>query len=427
MRYLLGLFLLVVAFSCRREVVLPDAKPAIFQEKFSQIQPQFMQVDFEISYDTIQKWLSFKPGKTIFQSSNNASFIGFPLQVTLLNSIKIQGNNANGLKFQMPIGFIAEPSLAGFSAGKVNGQMDVSVQAELQSTSANSLSIKQLQYSYSWKEKPSLKVAGFGVNVTSVIDRLLASKQDQFIHQITSQVNQSIHASSLEKMLNNSIRSMPINDFMIHPKVNQIALAQLDLGTSVLTGTAYVNSSLEFSQPMENRNTLSNSVKLISQVPSLTNSSLPFSVDLNWEYLRQMVESQWRKASNQPSLSLSIDRTNKDFVQCEIKGYKGKASTFHFNFIPVLVEDKKVSIRLVSKDLQGLGFPSSLFKKSIIRRLERNLASFSVDPTSFLDMSIWREKGIHVESMDLNLETLQWNQDALHLSGKMLGKWFIKK
>ncbi|WP_166227970.1 DUF4403 family protein [Aquirufa beregesia] len=426
MRYFLLLLLAFLGFSCRKATLLPS-KPAIYQEKFNQLKPSFTEVDFEFSYDTLQKWLQLRPGKTMFQTGSNTSIVGFPLQVNLLNAAKIQGNNDRTLSLKLPISFTAEPSLAGFSAGKVNGQMDLTVQADIVSKPISALSVQQIKYSYQWKEKPSLRVAGFGVNVSSVIDRLLASKQEQLVSQLSAQINQSLQVTHLEKMLNSTIHSMPVADFMLHPTVSQIALDHVVLGTNSVRGTAYVNSSLEFTNVFDNRVLQKNALKLISTVPSVTESGAPFSVQLSWEYLRSLVETQMRKGAKQPNLTLTLQTTDTRWIHCTILGYKGKASSFSFDFIPVLLEDNKLSIRLVSKELSGLSFPSNLFKKQVVNRLERNLNQFNIDPMLFIDRSKWMNSGLIDSDMNIRLDSLQWNLEVLNVLGKIQGKWLIRK
>lgn len=426
MKYILILLVCFMVFSCRKDVILPS-KPAVFQEKFNPLKPEFTQVDFEFSYDTLQKWMKLKAGKTLFKTSSDASIVGFPLQINLLGAAKIQGNNDRTITFKLPIGFIAEPSLAGFSAGKVNGQMDLSVQADIMSKPLSTLSVQQIQYSYLWKEKPSLKVAGFGVNVASVIDRLLASKQEQLISQLSSQINQSLQANNLEKMLNTAIHSMPVADFVLHPTVDQIALDKFTLGTQSVRGTAYINSSLVFTNVFDSRMLSKNNIKLISKMPVLKDSGAPFSVQLSWEYLRALVESQWRKGMKQSDLTLTLDTRDKNWIHCTILGYKGKSSSFSFDFIPVLVEGNKLSIRLVSQELNGLSFPSSLFKKQVLKRLKRNVNQFLIDPMLFIDRSKWLNSGIENSDMQIQLDSLQWNQEALNVLGKINGKWLIRK
>ncbi len=426
MRYFLIVGLLFLGFSCRREVLLPS-KPAVYKDKFDPIKPAFTQVDFEFSYDTLQKWMKWQAGKTLLQSSTDATLVGFPLLINLLGTPKIQGNNDRTLFLKLPIGFIAEPSLAGFSAGKVNGQMDLSVQADVVTKPLTSLALQQIQYSYQWKEKPSLRVAGFGVNVASVIDRLLASKQEQLTNQITKQINQSLQTANLEKMLNTAIHSMPVADFVLHPSVSQIALDKWVLGNQSIRGSAWVNSSLVFTNVFDSRVLQKNSIKLISQVPSVPESAAPFSVQLSWEYLRALVESQWRKGMKQTDLTLTLQTNDTRLIHCTILGYKGKASSFSFDFIPVLVEGNKLSIRLVSKDLQGLSFPSNMFKKQVLKRLERNLNQFNIDPMLFIDRSQWMKNGMENATMQIRLDSLQWNQAVLNVMGEIQGKWLIRK
>lgn len=426
MKYFLVLMACFLGFSCRKEVVLPS-KSAVYQENFTPLKPAFTQVDFEFSYDTLQKWMQWQPGKTLFKTVSDASIVGFPLQVNLLNLAKIQGNNDQSLSLKLPISFTAEPSLAGFSAGKVNGQMDLTVQADVLSKPINSLSVQKIQYSYQWKEKPSLRVAGFGVNVSSVIDRLLASKQEQLISQISSQINQSLQVANLEKMLNNAIHSMPVADFVLLPSVNQIALDKVVFGTNSVRGSVYVNSSLVFTNVFDNRVLQKNAIKLISNVPSVADSGAPFSVQISWEYLRALVETQMRKGAKQPNLILTLQTLDSRWIHCSILGYKGKSSSFSFDFIPVLLEDNKLSIRLVSKELSGLSFPSSLFKKQVVRRLEKNLNQFTIDPMLFIDRSKWMNSGMIDSEMHIRLDSLQWNKEVLNVQGKIQGKWLIRK
>ncbi|CAM3291943.1 DUF4403 family protein [Aquirufa ecclesiirivi] len=426
MRYILILLIVLLGFSCRKDVLLPS-KPAVYQEKFSQLSPSFTQVDFEFSYDTLQKWMKLQPGKTIFQTGSDASIVGFPLQVNMLNKAQIQGNNDRSIQVKVPISFTAEPSLAGFSAGKVNGQMDVSLQADVITKPVSSLSIQQIKYSYQWKEKPSLRVAGFGVNVSSVIDRLLASKQEQLINQVTTQINQTLQVSNLEKILNKAIHSIPVADFVLHPTLSQIALEKLVFGSTSVRGTVFANSSLVFTNVFDNRVLQKNSIKLISNVPSFVDSGAPFSVQLSWEYLRSLVESQMRIGTKQANLTLTLQTTDTRWIHCTILGYKGKASSFSFDFIPVLLEDNRLSIRLVSKELSGLRFPSTLFKKQVIRSLEKNLNRFNIDPMLFIDRSKWMNSGMIDSDMHIRLDSLQWNQEVLNVVGKIQGKWLIRK
>ncbi len=129
----------------------------------------------------------------------------------------------------------------------------------------------------------------------------------------------------------------------------------------------------------------------------------------------------------QTDFTLTLQTNDTRWIHCTILGYKGKASSFSFDFIPVLVEGNKLSIRLVSKDLQGLSFPSNMFKKQVLKRLERNLNQFNIDPMLFIDRSQWMKNGMENATMQIRLDSLQWNQAVLNVMGEIQGKWLIRK
>ena len=105
------------------------------------------------------------------------------------------------INLSLPIRLQAKPAIAGISAGTITGDLAMKVQLKWNLSSLSSLQIKDVAYDYHWIQRPSVKVLGFPVNVTTVVDQLLSQKKMDILSQLQNQLNAKITATVTKPFL----------------------------------------------------------------------------------------------------------------------------------------------------------------------------------------------------------------------------------
>ena len=177
MRIYLFLLLVFISSCAKTLVPAPIAEKSVYVDRFPAIKSGLTTIDFSLSYDSLFALSQLKPGSVLYQNSIGSSAIDFPLDVRLLAPIQLQAIQNDHISLSLPVRMVAKPELAGISAGTVSGDLAMKVQLKWNLASINALQVKEVAYDYQWIQKPSVKVMGFPVNVSGVVDQLLNQKK----------------------------------------------------------------------------------------------------------------------------------------------------------------------------------------------------------------------------------------------------------
>lgn len=187
--FFLGFFLL----SCAKSVVSSKViDKSTYVDKFPAIKPSLTTVDFALSYDSLFALSQLKTGSVLFQNSEASSVLDFPLDIRLLGPIKAQSVARDNIIISLPVRMQAKPALAGISAGTVTGDLALQIRLKWDLVGLQTMQIREADYDYSWLQKPSVKVLGFPVNVSGVVDQLFNQKKPLILSQMQQSLNASI-------------------------------------------------------------------------------------------------------------------------------------------------------------------------------------------------------------------------------------------
>lgn len=412
-------FLLVFLSSCAKTVLpVQNADKSVYVDRFPVIQPGLTTIDFSLSYDSLFALSQLKPGSILYQNATGASAIDFPLDVRLLAPIQLQALQKDRINLSLPVRMSAKPELAGISAGLVTGDLAMKIQLKWNLANLSSLQIKEVTYGYEWIQKPSVKVLGFPVNVSGVVDQLLNQKKTLILAQMQEQLNVSIrNLVSKPLSLQSFIPDSPTG-YRFEPAVTS-ALDLCDLTfeqTGIKGQLRYFGGLKVVSGP----NTLKPIFIPVKELPVVSKPSLPFQFQLSGAELLETL-----KASNPDWKGNGSFVFQREVLGFQLVQFKGKSSKLEVDFDFVIYPDNSVGIQLRDTRLQGLSFPSSLFKGNIQRKLQAQASAFRFKPSQILSQlpsSITLAKNGHVR-----FQKIYYDASSLLIEGVFEGNWSLAK
>lgn len=417
-----GLFAFVFV-GCQKKITLKETALAHYSKEFAKVLPKNVIISVFVSYDSLSNWLSNRMDKTIFESETNESFIGFPIKSTLAGNFKFTSNNPWQISIQVPTFFEAKPNVAGFNAGKVQGKLQVNLDLNLQLKSINHFSLGNIQYSYSWVEKPLIKVAGFGLNVGPVLDNLLKNKSDEVLATLKSSVNGLLEPTNLEKMLVNYSKNIVWPDNILPMSSVGLGIRKFDLSSTGINLELLLNTSIGFAtSKIDAKKTiyyLNNDQKI--------GRELPFSGQLDWIMVSELLTKLAQEKLKNQGLKIHINGEGREYLRAHINGFKGPKSELLIDFVPVVLEQHVLGFRVIHQELKGLIFPKSLFKNRVIKRINWLATEFKLDLMQSSELINQFSVPIVMNNTILKIDFLQWNESSFYVSGLLGADWKILK
>ncbi len=421
---ILWLAIILSIWGCQPKLTQKEFIPAQYAKVFSSAKPKNFLVSVFISYDSLSKWIDQRPDKTIFESKSDQSFIGFPIQSSLAGKVKFSTNKSKHLIIQAPALFEAKPNVAGFNAGVVRGKLDLNVDIDLQVKSLNNFGVGNISYSYQWLEKPMVKVAGFGVNVGPVVDNLFKSKYNEVNTTIKSNLEGFLQPTSLEKMLINNAQNIIWPEYTFPTSRIGLGIRKLDIVPQGINLELLLNTSLGFStSPMDTKRT----IRYYMNNDQKIGRELPFSGQLDWIKINEFLTKSAQEKLKIKGLKIHIDGENTSYLSTNIIGFKGPKSELKIDFVPVLFDQHIIGFQIVNQEIKGLSFPKSLFKKQVIRRINRLATDFKFDLMKSQDLIDKFSGPLVMTNTNLKIDLLQWNQSSFYFSGLLGADWKILK
>ena len=421
---ILWLAIIVSIWGCQPQLIQKAFISAQYAQVLPEAKPKNFLVSVFISYDSLSKWIDQRPDKTIFESKTDQSFIGFPIQSSLAGKVKFSANKSKHLIIQAPALFEAKPNVAGFNAGVVRGKLDLNVDIDLQIKSLNNFGVGNISYSYQWLEKPMVKVAGFGVNVGPVVDNLFKSKYNELNATIKSNLEGLLQPASLEKMLVNNAQNIvwPANTF----PTSRIGLGirKLDIAPQGLNLELLLNTSVGFSaSQMDTKK----AIRYYLNNDQLLGRELPFSGQLDWMMINEFLTKSAQEKSKIKGLKIQINGKDTSFLSANINGFKGAKSELKIDFVPVVYDQHMIGFQVKNQEIKGLSFPNSLFKKQVIRRINRLATDFKFDLMKSQELIDKFLGPLVMNNTSLKIDLLQWNESSFYVSGLLGADWKILK
>jgi hypothetical protein len=410
--------------ACQPKLTQKEFIPAQYAKVFSGAKPKNFLVSVFISFDSLSKWVDQRPDKTIFESKSDQSFIGFPIQSSLAGKVKISTNKAKLLIIQAPALFEAKPNVAGFNAGVVRGKLDLNVAIDLQVKSLNNFGVGNISYSYQWLEKPMVKVAGFGVNVGPVVDNLFKSKYNEVNATIKSNLEGLLQPASLEKILVNNAQNIIWPEYTFPTSRIGLGIRKFDIAPQGLNLELLLNTSVGFSiSKMDPKKT----IRYYLNNDQKFGQELPFSGHLDWIMINEFVSKSAQEKLKIKGLKIQVNGENTSYLSANINGFKGAKSELKIDFVPVVYDQHIVGFQIVNQEIKGLSFPKSLFKKQVIRRINRMANDFKFDLLKSQELFGKFSGPLVMTNTNLKIDLLQWNESSFYISGLLGADWKILK
>jgi hypothetical protein len=412
-------FLLLFLSSCAKTILpVQIAEKSVYVDRFPALKPGLTTMDFSLSYDSLLALSQLKAGSLLYQNSSTSSAIDFPLDVRLLAPIQFQALQKDHISLSLPVRMSAKPELAGISAGLVTGDLAMKVQLKLSLANLSSLQVKDVAYGYEWILKPSVKVMGFPVNVSGLVDQLLNQKKALILTQMQEQLNASIKNTVLKPFSLQSFISETPTGYRFEPA----ATSALDLRNLSFEQTGIIGQLIYFGgfKVVSGQNNLKPVFIPVKDLPGVATPTLPFQFQMTGPELIDQIKSFNTSLKGVGSFVFQKEGLGFQLVQ-----FKGKSSKLEVDFDFVIYPDNSVGIQLKNTRLQGLSFPASLFKANIQRKLQAQASAFRFKPSmilSRLPSSITLAKNGRV-----CFQKIYFDSSSVLIEGAFEGNWSLAK
>ena len=394
------------------------AEKSVYVDRFPALKPGLTTIDFSLSFDSLLALSQLKAGSVLYQNSAASSVIDFPLDVRLLAPIQLQALQKDHISLSLPVRMSAKPELAGISADLVTGDLAMKVQLKLNLANLSSLHVKEVAYDYEWIQKPSVKVMGFPVNVSGVVDQLFNQKKALILAQMQEQLNASIRNIVTKPFsLQSFISDSPLG-YRFEPSVTS-ALDLRDLSFEQ-TGIKGQLRYLGGFKVVSGQNNLKPIFIPVKDLPGVTKPTLPFQFQLSGPELIDQI-----KSTNSSLKGVGSFTFQKEGLGFQLVQFRGKSSKLEVDFDFVIYPDNSVGIQLKDTRLQGLSFPASLFKGKIQRKLSAQAAAFRFKPSQILSRlpsSITLAKNGRVR-----FQKIYFDSSSVLIEGAFEGNWSLAK
>jgi hypothetical protein len=280
------------------------------------------------------------------------------------------------------------------------------------------LQIKEVGYDYQWIQNPSVKVLGFPVNVTTVVDQLLSQKKMDILSQLQNQLNAKITATVTKPFLFQSFFTDSPDGYRIEPHAGSaLDMRDLSFDQTSIKGQLRYSGGFKVSAGKMNKVPLFIPVR---DLPTVGKPSLPFQFQLSGPELMELM-----KASN-PQLKGKGDFTfQSSGLRFQLSQFKGKSSRIEVDFDFVLYPDNSLGFQLKDTRMEGLSFPASLFKRKIQQKMQVQAAAFRFQPSQILQrlpssISLAKNGRVHFQK-------IYFDTSSVLIEGAFEGNWSLAK
>ncbi|MEY4524676.1 MAG: hypothetical protein RIR57_46 [Bacteroidota bacterium] len=413
-------FLGFLLLSCAKSIVPAKViSKSTYVDKFPAIKPSLTTVDFALSYDSLFALSQLKTGSVLFQNMEPSAVLDFPLDIRLLGPIKAQSLAKDQVKIMLPVRMQAKPELAGISAGTVSGDLAMNVQLKWDLAGLNTLQIREVNYDYSWLQKPSVKVLGFPVNVSGVVDQLFNQKKPLVLSQLQQSLNASIKTTVTKPLLFQRFFSDIPSGYRLEPVPNSaFDVRNLEFTSGGVKGQVRYFGGLRIKSGVQVQTPILIPIKDLSS--SVSTSVLPFQYQLSGPEIVAFLKQGNPKLKGEANLILGSSG-----MIFKLEKFRGKSSHIEADFDFVLYLDHSLGIQINDSRLRGLGFPASLFTRKIQRKLQAQAANFRFQPSSLLKRlpsSISLQKG-----GALRFQKIYFDSSSVLIEGALEGNWSLAK
>lgn len=399
--FIFSLGFLWLITSCSTRITHVEAKKAIFFPKDIDVPNSSLVIDFILPYDSVLNKLNVVIGQKIVSIPESAS--NDPLTIHLLNSPTLSKRKNELHISNCQLKFKSKPSIAGINAGWIEGVVKLNLSLTPNSQYAKNIQFDDLTYNYQWLNNPQVKVMGFPVNVSSVLDKYISNKSEFIKQALLTRINAMVEVNQWLPSIKNTLMNQSLGDYSLVTKelaidVNQIIFEdkQINVKTKIkgFLGLMFKgNSKVDY-------NLVGEETKVVSYYA-------------NKEDIQKMFDVFFSKKFTSESKKLHLNEINSNGLVLEVAGLFGKKSTIAFE-CGLEIHDSKIYFSTSNAKLKHITFPYVFFKNALRRKLFKTVENVTIDITSMISSN---QK--YASLLDIEFKEIRMNPFGILLLGKL--------
>lgn len=397
----ISLGFLLLFSSCATRKIKVETSKALFFTNQLEVPKSSLLVDFVLPYDSLLTKLNIKKGVTIFDMLESTSTD--PLQIKLLNTPSISKHKDEIHLSNCQLGFKAKPSIAGINAGWIEGSIKANLALTLANQSLTNIQFKDTNYSYQWLTTPQVKVMGFPVNVSSLLDKYIKSKERVFKEAILANINSKVDVNEWLPKVKQTILNQPFGAYQLIS--NELALDVVNF--------KFEDQQVIFRSKIEGPLglTLKDSTPFSYQIKGSESNVVMYYANL--ASLQSMFDHMVQNYSSYSNTKLNLNNISTNGFGLEVLGMFGKKSQIIFD-CGIGINQSKIYFSAENIRLQHIGFPYQFFKNKIRRKLASSIEKMTVDIPKMLSSDLPNEL-----FKDISFKEIRTNPSGVLLVGKI--------
>jgi hypothetical protein len=404
------LFCLLCLAACQ-SIPAPKGIAAHYKPQLPEPALATIRVNTFISYDSLFGRFTHVGQQLI--SAPESSTLGFPYSGKLDQKIRYQVDSPTRLQVMLPMQWEAKPQFAGISAGTLAAKSIVGVNLQLSGKTLATYRIEDLQLKNQWTDKPVVKVMGFPVQVSGLVDQVVVSKLPSLSTDLAKQLNLWLAPTQVSTFFKSGI---------ILPTGIQAVPLAFDVHDLTFMPTGIQGKLLVQSRIQIGLKTKSPVITPVYSPLVLADNQMTFGVYMSLDEIRTMLAVQLKTDVSQ--IALKVNEKMQDF-ECAVSERGSERMRIHF--IPVLIEDNAIGIQVNSIELGSLGLMKSMFSTSIKRKIVRGIHGQRMKTDQLLSRLPNDFQGIQGTNLRIRLESIYYSQDMVQVLGKLAGDWTLRK
>ncbi len=389
--------------SCKSNHNLQGFERPIFYQKSIEIPESTIPIRVNLSYDSLLVKLGYSSSKIVLDIKEGSG--NDPVKIQLLSNPLVFYKQNQFFVQNCMIKFWAKPSLAGIDAGWVEGKIKVNLRADISQPKSNQIEFKKGSFTYDWIEKPKIKIMGFGVNVSGVIDKYIQSNEEKIENEFLDKLNKNIIFEYWKPLLYQKLKQLTFNNYSILSNqltfdLSKIKLDEksinLDFNCSGILGLRLIDENFHSNFILKGKT--NNLIYLYSS-----------KNQLEWMINQHFLNT------NLSSKKIELKELTNDGFSIIAKGFVGRKSTIRMN-CQLISNDSLLKFDCNQIQVAKLKFPFQFFKTFVKNKIKSNVNNYVVDIPKMLS-----ESNYDYFLSQLKLTEIRMNSEGVLLISKYKG------
>jgi len=398
---LISLGFLLIFTSCSTQKSKVETTKALFFTNQIELPKSSLLIDFVLPYDSILPLMNIKKGKAIVEISESSS--SDPLSIILLNKPNIIKRKDEIQLSNCQLSFKARPSLAGINAGWIEGNIKVDLSLMISNQSTKQVHFKETNYTYQWLTTPKVKVMGFPVNVSSLLDKYIQSKEGRLKEAILTKINSMVEVNQWLPKVKQMVLNQSFGEYQLLSKEMTLDVISFNFEDQQVVFRSKIEGPLGLSfkdSPSLNYQLKGSEPNLVSYYADQT--SLQSMFDL---MISNKIPHSFKK--------INLNSISNKGIGLEVLGMFGKHSRITFD-CDLGIKNSKIYFYPDNTQINHLGFPYNFFKGSIKSKLARTIGKMTIDIPQMLSKDTTNKM-----FKDIQFKEIRTNPSGVLLLGKI--------